>query len=312
MKKLITLHYALALSAMLMLALTSCQKGNSSAVETAATAKSASSTTVATTNGNILVAVTTSTTLATASKDSVLLMNACPAGKKPDTVAQSALPAAIGTYLTANYQGYVFQKAFKILNAAGTVSGYTVVINFNSKPVGLVFDATGTFVKVLEQRDPQDAGGPGWHNGGRFDNRNGLHGDTIAVSALPATIKAYFAANYATDTLLHAVVTKDTTYIVFSENKGLFATSFNAKLVFGKRVQLYPRPVKTAVLQANLPAAITTYLTTTYAGYVFDKAYVVKVGTAIDKYVVLIDASGTRYAVEFDASGVFVKAITIK
>jgi len=222
------------------------------------------------------------------------------------------LLSTITSYLTANYSGYTFQKAFKITNSAGTVTGYVVAISYNGKPVGLKFDVTGAFVSVLEQREPNDHQGPGWHPGGRFDNRNGLHGDTIAVSALPATIKSYFTANYSGDTLLHVVVTKDTSYIVFSANKGLFATSFSSKLVFVKRVQLYPRPIKTPVLAAALPAAITSYLGTTYSGYVFDKAFVEKVSGVVSKYVVLIDASGTRYAVQFDAAGTFVKSITIK
>jgi hypothetical protein len=311
MKKLITLHYALVVSALLMLVLSACQKGSSSITDATAT-KNGSSVTVATTTGDLLIAASGTSTTISAAKDSLYLMNACPAGKRPDTVAANALPAVVTTYLTTNYAGYTFQKAFKILTKAGVADGYVVVINYNGKPVGLRFDAAGVFVKVLEQRERNDHDGPGWHQGGRFDNRNGLHGDTIAVSALPAAIKAYYAANYPTDTLLHAVVTKDTSYIVFSTNKGLFATSFTSKLVFSKRVQLYPRPTRTAVLAANLPAAITTYLTTTYAGYVFDKAFVVKIGTTIDKYVVLIDASGTRYALQFDATGTFVKAVVIK
>lgn len=305
MKKLITLHFALMFTAVLILALSSCQKGASSVVDATAN-KTGSSVSVATTTGDILIAASTT------AKDSLYLMNACPAGKMPDTLAASALPTVITTYLTTNYAGYTFKKAFKITTKAGVLSGYTVVITYNGKPIGLQFDATGVFVKVLEQREPNDHAGAGWHPGGRFDNRNGLHGDTIAVTALPATIKAYFSANYPTDTLLHAVVTKDTSYIVFSTNKGLYATAFTSKLVFSKRVQLYPKPTRTAVTAANLPTAITTYLTTTYAGYVFDKAYVVKTGTTVDKYVVLIDASGTRYAVQFDATGAFVKAVTIK
>ncbi|MES2274957.1 MAG: PepSY-like domain-containing protein [Bacteroidota bacterium] len=311
MKKLIT-RYTLAAAALFAVALSSCNKA-SDAISTTAT-KSASATTVATTTGDILIAAsTTSSSLTTsATKDSVFLMHACPAGKRPDTVAFSALSAAITTYLTTNYSGYTFQKAFKIADASGTTTGYVVAISYNSKPVGLKFDAAGAFVSVLEQRERADHDGPGWHPGGRFDNRDGMHPDTIALSALPATIKSYITANYSTDTLLHAVVTKDTSYIVFSANKGLFATSFTSKLVFSKRIQLYPRPIKTPVLQTALPATISTYLTTTYAGYVFDKAFVEKVSGVISKYVVLIDASGTRYAVQFDATGAFVKSITIK
>lgn len=312
MKKLVTIYFITAV-AILTFALTACNK-SSSLINPDATAKNASSTSIATTTGDILIAAsTTSGSLTTsATKDSVFLMHACAPGLKPDTVAFSALSTTISTYLTTNYSGYTFQKAFKISNPAGVVIGYVVAISYNGKPVGLKFDASGAFIQVLEQRERGDHDGPGWHMGGRFDNRNGMHPDTIALSALPTAIKSYFTANYATDTLLHAVVTKDTTYIVFSANKGLFATSFTSKLVFSKRIQLYPHPIKTPVLQANLPAAISTYLTTTYAGYVFDKAFVEKVSGVVSKYVVLIDASGTRYAVQFDATGTFIKSTTIK
>lgn len=309
MKRLITIYCVAAASVLLMFALTSCNK-NSDALST----KNATSTTssLALSNGDILIAASISSSAISATKDSVFLMKACTPGKRPDTVPFSALSTTITGYLTTNYAGYTFQKAFKITSSAGTVTGYVVAISYNGKPVGLKFDASGLFVSVLEQRERNDHQGPGWHPGGRFDNRNGLHGDTIAVSALPVTIKSYFAANYAGDTLLHVVVTKDTSYIVFSANKGLFATSFSSKLAFVKRVQLYPRPIKTPVLAAALPAAITNYLTATYSGYVFDKAFVEKVSGVISKYVVLIDASGTRYAVQFDATGTFVKSITIK
>lgn len=312
MKNVKTFGYAIALVA-IAAALTSCQKGSLSADPTN-TAKTASSSAIATTTGNILIAATaTSTTTAVTGTDSVFLMHACPPGRRPDTVAFSALPASIGTYLTANYAGYTFQKAFKVLDRAGNADGFVVAINYNNKPVGLKFDTSGAFTQVLEQRERPDVDGPGWHTGGCFDNRNGMHPDTIAISALPAAIKSYFTINYAADTLVHAVVTHDTTYIVYSVNKGLFATAFSSKLAFVKRIQLNPRPERhVPVLQANLPAAITAYLTTTYAGYVFDKAFAEKQNGTIDKYIVLIDASGTRYAVEFDATGKFVKSTTIK
>lgn len=312
MKKLITLHFivvALAVAALL----SACQKGSLSANSSTNTTTATGTSTVATTsNGNITITVASTSST---KPDSLVLMNACTPGlKAPDSVAISTLPASIGTYLTANYAGFTKEKAFKVLDRTGTTTGYVVVITYNNKPVGLSFDATGAFVKVIEQRERRDENGPGWHQGGRFDNRNGQHLDTIAISALPASIKSYFAANYATDTLVHAVITKDTSYIVFSVNKGMYATAFSSKLAFVKRVQLNARPVKKheAIAQSALPASISTYLTTTYPGYVFDKAFAEKTNNVIDRYVVLIDASGTRYALVFDASGTFVKSITVK
>lgn len=311
MKKLTTSYPLVALAAAVML-FSSCQKDSAQITEDSGATSTA---TVASTS--IMVAATTGSSTATgttAVKDSLALMKACPPGGKKDTVAFSALPASISTYLTANYAGYTFQKAFKVLIKAGVLDGYVVAINFNAKPVGLRFNASGTFLQVLEQRERPDMNGPGWHKGGRFENRGGVRGDTIALSALPATIKTYLTTNYATDTLLHAIVTRhDTTYIVISANKGLFATAFSSKLVFVKRVQLNPRPAKHAPINpATLPAAVTTYLATTYPGYVLDKAFAQKQNNVVSKYVVLIDASGTRYAVEFDGSGAFVKTTAVR
>jgi len=310
MKKLITSPFVMiALVAAGLLS--ACQKNSSLNTSGNSAAKTSTGTIASTSTGNIVVAVTANAV----SADSVVLMNACTPGiKPPDTLAFSALPASVGTYLTANYAGYTKQKAFKILDRTGAIVGYVVVINYNGKPVGLRFDASGAFVEVLEQREPHDIDGPGWHKGGRFDNRDGMHLDTVAVSALPTAIKTYFATNYATDTLVHAVVTKDTSYIVFSVNKGMFATAFSSKLAFIKRVQLNPRPVKKhqAIAQSALPAAIATYLTKTYPGYAFDKAFAETTNGVIDRYVVLIDASGTRYGLVFDISGTFVKSIPVK
>jgi len=246
--------------------------------------------------------------------DAIYAVNAYPAGGKKDSVAFSTLPATIGTYLTANYAGYTFKKAFKITTAAGVADGYVVVILFNSKPVALRFDATGTFVSVLQQCEGHDLGdGPGWHEGGRFGDRDGKHRDTVAISALPTAVKAYFTTNYATDTLLHAALNMDGSYTILSTNKALYATTVSAAGVLISRVQIYPHPnSRTAVTQASLLSAITTYLTTTFPGYVFDKAFVEKYNTTIVGYDVFITVNGTRHAILFDASGKFVKSFTIR
>jgi hypothetical protein len=84
-----------------------------------------------------------------ATKDSVYLINPCEKGTHRDPVEPSSLSAAIQTYLSTNYSGFTFTKAFAVKDTTGTVKGYVVIINFNGKPVGLEFKADGTFVKVL-------------------------------------------------------------------------------------------------------------------------------------------------------------------
>ncbi|MXV14644.1 PepSY-like domain-containing protein [Hufsiella ginkgonis] len=251
-------------------------------------------------------------TSGTATEDAVYLVNTCPKGGKLDSVAFSALPAATVSYLSANYTGYTFQKAFKAKSANGAADSYVVVISFNGKPVGLKFDTAGTFVSIFEQREARDLKNKGWHPGGRFDMRDGRCRDTLALSALPAAVKTYFTTNFAQDTLLHATTTKDGSFLVISASKGLFISAFSPAGVFVKRTAITEPAKRSEVALAALPAVARTYLTNTFAGYVFNKAYVLKTGTAVKGYTALIDASGTKYAVAFNASGDWIKTVTVR
>ena len=285
-----------------LIGLASCKKENASK---SASATSATSSTI-TSTGAIAIS------LASGSTDTVYMIGCYGKHGKKDTVAFSALPTAIGTYLTANYSGYTFKKAYSITDSAKTVVNYIVVIKYNSALIGLKFTADGTFVSVLEQRDGHDLLGQGWHRGGPFDNRDGKHRDTIAIAALPAAVTSYFKTTYPTDTLLHASIMPDSAYVLISKNNGLYATVIKAAGTFVKRVQINLHPGKpVAVTAANLPAAITTYLTTTYPGYVFEKAYSFSVSGTLKGYAVLITSNSTKYVVTFNASGTFVKAFAV-
>ena len=151
------------------------------------------------------------------------------------------MPASASDYLSSNYSGYTFGKAFSIVDNSGTITGYVIVIYYNDNPVALEFDASGTFVKVLEQREKDDLDGKGWHRGGRFEKRGGFGIDTLAISSLPSSISSYLSTNYPGDTLVKAFVNRDTSYLVLSRNNGLFATVFDAAGNFVKRVQLPSR-----------------------------------------------------------------------
>ncbi|MES2809048.1 MAG: hypothetical protein V4619_10510 [Bacteroidota bacterium] len=287
---------------------TACQKNNVTPADTEDT-----STPVG------VIAVTTTTSLAGSTsgttKDSVYLVNCFGKGAKKDSIAFSSLPAAIGTYLAAHYDGYTIAKSLKITDASGVVVNYIVVINYNGSPVGVKFAADGTFVAVLEQRAGADLKkkGPGFHPGGPFGNRNGQHPDTIALSAIPTAVKTFFTTTYPTDTLLHAAVTPDKSYILISKNQSLFATGITEAGKLIKRVQIDPRPAKhTAVAQASLPAAISTYLTATYPGYVFGKAFSATNKAGVLEYSVFITSNNTKFVVRFDAAGVFIKAIALR
>ncbi|WDF80593.1 PepSY-like domain-containing protein [Mucilaginibacter sp. KACC 22773] len=300
MKTKITYSWVLVLAVIFGLA--SCQK--ESGTKTTTTTTTTSSTIAST--GAIAISLASGTT------DSVYMVGCFGHHDKKDSIAFSTLPTAIGTYLTANYSGYTFKKAYAITDSAKTVINYIVVIKYNSALVGLKFTAAGVFVSTLEQRDGNDLKGQGWHRGGPFDNRDGKHRDTIALTALPAAVTSYFKATYPTDTLLHASITPDSAYALVSKNNGLFITIIKATGTLIKRIQIDKHVgAHVAVTAANLPAAITTYLTTTYPGYVFDKAFSHSVSGVIKGYDVEITSNSTKYVVVFDATGTFVKAFAV-
>jgi hypothetical protein len=316
MKKLSKLNLLAACGLALLTALYSCQKTGVSSNNTSTTTLSAS--VIASMQAIQLSSASTgssSTTMVGPTTDAIFAIHAYPPGDKADSVTFASLPTTIGTYLTANYSGYTFQKAFKITTSAGSVDSYVVVILYNGKPVAIRFDSTGAFVAVLEQCEGHDMGdgGPGWHEGGRFGDRDGLGHDTVAISALPGAVKAYFTTNYPADTLLHAAVNMDGSYSVISADKGLFVTNVSAAGTLINRIQVYPHPNKhVAVTQSALLPAISIYLTSKYPGYVFDKAFAEEAGTTVLGYDVFIDVNGTRYALEFDASGNYVSSKVIR
>jgi len=242
----------------------------------------------------------------TGSGSTLYAVNTCRHGDAADSVAFASLPDSTKTYLTANYAGYTFRKAYKIVTHAGVVEGYVVFIAFNGNPVALKFNATGGFSAVLEQREDRDLDGPGWHEGGIFGDRDGRHRDTIALTALPTSILTYITTNYPTDTLKHAMVNKDSSYVVISADNGVFATEFSKTGAFINRVQIYPHVVKvTTLTQAALPAPVSSYLMATYPAYVFDNAFQLKLNGTISGYLVVIDANSTKYLLVFNGNGGF-------
>ena len=255
------------------------------------------------------VAVSKSTTT---QGDSVYVVNTCTRQGKRDSISFSNLPSVINTYLSTNYPGNLFQKAFVIKDALTILQGYVVIIQFNSNPVGLKFDASGNFVQVLEQREGHDLLGEGFHRGGCFENRDGRERDTIALTALPASITSYFVSNYSTDTLVRASKSHEGGYVVISKNNGVFATIFDASGIFINRITLpAPHGRGNTIEQSALPATVLQYLSSTYPGYVFNKAFSLTDNGIVQGYCVVIEANNTKYGIQFDANGNFVRVKTI-
>jgi hypothetical protein len=271
-------------------------------------------------NGATIATTSTSSTIAVATdavgsngttSDSVYIISPCSKGTHRDSVAAAALPASVQTYLSTNYSGYGFTKAFAVKDTAGAVKGYVVIINYNGKPVGLEFKADGTFVKVLEQREKGDINNNGWHPGGRFENRNGQHKDTLALASLSIAITGYLTANYGADTLVRAFKVAGGNYLVVTKNNGLFATLFTNTGVFAGRISLTAVNTLVAVADATLPSNALSYLNTTYPNYVLGKAVSVSIAGTLKGYIAVIDANNTKYCVAFDANGNFVTVKTI-
>jgi hypothetical protein len=283
------------------------------AIMTSCNKNDLSSSAVPVPSSNTIAVAASSTVSTSGSTDSVYLMQPCQRGETRDSLAQSALPSSVSSYISTNYNGSTFKKAFALKNSASSVIGYVVVIYYNDKPVGLQFDSAGNFVKVLEQREKGDLNTPGgFHHGGRFEGRDGEHRDTVALASLPAAITSYFASNYSSDTLVRAFANRDGSIVVLSKNNGVYATVFTSTGTFVKRDQL---PTERGSVQgvelSALPSAAANYLSLTYPNYVFEKAFSFSENGSVKGYVVIIDANNTKYAVEFDAAGNFVRAKTI-
>ena len=302
--------YYIVTALVVVISLTSCQKefgikNNQSTDNTNLTTTATSATIAVAASGS------TSTSGGTISNgsasDSIYVMHTCEKGLHRDSIALSALPATAQSYLTSNYPGNTFIKAFAVKDTTGTIKGYVAIVRYNDKPVAVQFAADGSFVKVLEQREKSDLEGEGWHNGGRFENRDGKCKDTLPLNDLPASVKSYMSTTYPGDTLVKAFKTREGAFIVFSKNNGAFVSVFNANGGFEKRVTL---PAVECELEnqalASLPSAIQSYLTSTYPNYVFNKADKLTVNGIVKGYLVVINANNTRYAIAFDATGKFV------
>ncbi len=115
-----------------------------------------------------------------------------PYGKKHELTAieLTAIPAAITDYITANYPGATLEKA------GVTTKGFTVIkaILADGSSIGLVFDASGVFVKEHVHRGKN------------------LIGTKVEISELPVVITDYIATTFPGATIHHARVSDDGKY----------------------------------------------------------------------------------------------------
>lgn len=138
------------------------------------------------------------------------------------SIDPAALPAAITTYINTNYAGASIKFSGK--DAQGQ---YLVGVSVNSVETGLLFDANGVFVKVLQH----------------YGNKAKL--TEVAITALPASVATYVTANYAGYTIKRAGKDTDGNLFVAIENGTTRkALLFDANGVFKQEKEVPPHKMK--------------------------------------------------------------------
>jgi hypothetical protein len=137
---------------------------------------------------------------------------------KLTAVDPATLPAAITTYINANYAGATVKFAGK------DDKGQTVVgLTLNSVETGLLFDANNVFVKALD------------HYGKKAKLTE------VDITTLPASVSAYVTANYAGYTIKKAGKDADGNILVGIKNDaGHKVLKFDSTGKFVEELQVPP------------------------------------------------------------------------
>ncbi|MBO0936189.1 PepSY-like domain-containing protein [Fibrella sp. HMF5335] len=207
-------------------------------------------------------------------------------------IAVTALPAAVTAYITATYAGSTVDYAAK-----DDKGNFLVAISTTTTRNLLLFNADGTFNKELQLR-----GGHGGHGFGR--KRDSL--TVVAVSALPAAITTYITANYAGATVDLAATDANRGYLVMiTQNSQRKTLLFNLDGTFSQEIVRGVKGNYSVVDATALPANVTTYITTNYAGSSIKLAGKSTTG----QYKVFIQtAAGQLIELSFAADGTFVQS----
>lgn len=215
-------------------------------------------------------------------------------------VAVTALPATVTNYISANFAGATVDYA-----ATDDAGNFLVAITQNDQRKALLFNADGTFNKELALR------GGGRDRGGKGHGRKGGRGDRdslmkVTIANLPAAITSYITTNYASATIVAAASDATRGYLVMikqgTDRKTLL---FNSDGTFTQEIVRGLGKDYTAIDASALPAAVTTYITTKYAGATIKAAG--KNSTGQFK-VVIQPTNGRTIDLLFAADGTFVQA----
>ncbi len=212
--------------------------------------------------------------------------------KKLTKIETSALPAAVTSFISTSYAGATVDYA-----ATDESGNYFVGITQDGTRKALLFNADGTFnYEVVLKKGPGSGKGPG--KGGKRDSLN-----QVAVTDLPSAITSYISANYAGATINMAVKDDNRGYLVMiTVNDTKKTLLFNTDGTFNQELVKVLRGKVTEVAAADLPAAITSYITTNYAGSSIKRAGKLPDG----QYIVNVKpASGNPVDLLFAADGTF-------
>ena len=208
----------------------------------------------------------------------------------------AALPATVRAYITATYAGAAIDYAAK--DDAGN---FLVAITQNSERKALLFNADGTFNRELSLRDGGKGHGGKGHGHGDRDSLS-----KIAVANLPAAITSYITTNFASSTITAAALDATRGYLVMITDGTTRRTLlFNADGTFTQEIVRGMGKGYAPIQTSALPAAVTSYITTNYAGATIRVAGKNSTG----QFKVLVQpASGRAVELLFAADGTFVQA----
>jgi hypothetical protein len=219
-------------------------------------------------------------------------------GSAISPVSVSALPATITSYIAKNYAGFTAHKAAKAADGS-----YLVVIkNSAGEHRGLAFGADGAFKQEVAfmggKRDRNHDGGPGKRGPNSFT--------AIDVASLPAKITTAISSSYANSTVVGAAQNAEKLYVVFVKTTtGKAVLEFNADGSFKQAIERggKGRGSFAEITAAELPKAVTDYITKNYAGSTINKAAKSSVDGGF--LVWIKKADGTNVGLSFGADGAF-------
>lgn len=214
-------------------------------------------------------------------------------------IAFADLPATVQAAIT----GMTFKRAILTKDPNG-VAVYHIHVDKAGVPFDVDVDVNGTILKSkeLSQKGPEFA--------------------KIDLKTLPAALTAFLNANAAGFAVDYAVaITKDSVTVEYHVGVSLGTTKkeFHLDANFqvlpahmGPGMGHNPPAVTITTLAAtDLPAAVKTYLTTNYAGWIFVKGASAAVDNVIKDYHLIIEVATKKYMLEFDGSGAFKKAVAL-